>query len=228
MMKKVMMALLYVFIGLIVFAVLYFATDSVLSRISANKPDKERKPKNITVYVLSNDVHTDIVLPIRNELQDWTEVFPIENNKGKDLNQQYVSIGWGDKGFYLNTPEWKDLTLKTALVAGLGIGETALHVTYYKQMVENDLCYKVQIDSNQYNVLKNYILNSLDMDKDGKPILIETNAQYGPDDAFYEAKGAYSLFYSCNTWSNAALKKANMPSGVWTVFDKGILRHYRD
>ena len=228
MMKKVMMALLYVFIGLIVFAVLYFATDSVLSRISADKPDKEGKPKNITVYVLSNDVHTDIVLPIRNELQDWTEVFPIENNKGKDLNQQYVSIGWGDKGFYLNTPEWKDLTLKTALVAGLGIGETALHVTYYKQMVENDLCYKVQIDSNQYNVLKNYILNSLDMDKDGKPILIETNAQYGPDDAFYEAKGAYSLFYSCNTWSNAALKKANMPSGVWTVFDKGILRHYRD
>lgn len=228
MMKKVMMALLYVFIGLIVFAVLYFATDSVLSRISADKPDKERKPKNITVYVLSNDVHTDIVLPIRNELQDWTEVFPIENNKGKDLNQQYVSIGWGDKGFYLNTPEWKDLTLKTALVAGLGIGETALHVTYYKQMVENDLCYKVQIDSNQYNVLKNYILNSLDMDKDGKPILIETNAQYGPDDAFYEAKGAYSLFYSCNTWSNAALKKANMPSGVWTVFDKGILRHYRN
>ena len=228
MMKKIMMALLYVFIGLIVFAVLYFATDSVLSRISADKPDKEGKPKNITVYVLSNDVHTDIVLPIRNELQDWAEVFPIENNKGKDLNHQYVSIGWGDKGFYLNTPEWKDLTLKTALVAGLGIGETALHVTYYKQMVENDLCYKVQIDSNQYNVLKNYILNSLDMDKDGKPILIETNAQYGPDDAFYEAKGAYSLFYSCNTWSNAALKKANMPSGVWTVFDKGILRHYRD
>jgi len=78
MMKKVMMALLYVFIGLIVFAVLYFATDSVLSRISADKPDKEGKPKNITVYVLSNDVHTDIVLPIRNELQDWTEVFPIE------------------------------------------------------------------------------------------------------------------------------------------------------
>lgn len=228
MMKKVMMVLLYVFIGLIVFAGLYFVADSVLSRISADKPDKEGKPKNITVYVLSNDVHTDIVLPIRNELQDWTEVFPIENNKGKDLNQQYVSIGWGDKGFYLNTPEWKDLTLKTALVAGLGIGETALHVTYYKRMEENDLCYKVQIDSNQYNVLKSYILNSLDMGEDGKPILIETNAQYGPDDAFYEAKGAYSLFYSCNTWSNAALKKANMPSGVWTVFDKGILRHYRD
>ena len=178
--------------------------------------------------MLSNDVHTDIVLPIRNELQDWTEVFPIENSKSKDMNQQFVSIGWGDKGFYLNTQEWKDLTLKTALVAGLGIGETALHVTYYKNMVEDDLCYKVQIDSNQYKILKTYVLDSLDLGKDGKPILIETDAQYGPDDAFYEAKGAYSLFYSCNTWTNAALKESGMPSGLWTVFDKGILRHYRD
>lgn len=228
MMKKVMMSLLYVFIGLIVFAGLYFASDYILSRIHASNADGKGEKKDITVYVLSNDVHTDIVLPIRNELQDWTEVFPIENSKGKDMNQQFVSIGWGDKGFYLNTPEWKDLTLKTALVAGLGIGETALHVTYYKNMVEDGLCYKVQIDSNQYKILKTYVLNSLDLDKDGKPILIETDAQYGPDDAFYEAKGAYSLFYSCNTWTNAALKKSGMPSGLWTVFDKGILRHYRD
>lgn len=228
MMKKVMMSLLYVFIGLIVFAGLYFASDYILSRIPAGNADGKGEKKDITVYVLSNDVHTDIVLPIRNELQDWTEIFPIENNKGKDMNQQFVSIGWGDKGFYLNTPEWKDLTLKTALVAGLGIGETALHVTYYKNMVEDDLCYKVQIDSNQYKILKTYVVNSLDLGKDGKPILIETDAQYGPDDAFYEAKGAYSLFYSCNTWTNAALKKSGMPSGLWTVFDKGILRHYRD
>jgi len=117
--------------------------------------------------------------------------------------------------------------LKTALIAGLGIGETALHITYYKNMVEDDLCYKIQIDTNQYNAIKDYVLEALDKDENGKPILIKTNAQYGDDDAFYEAKGAYNLFYSCNTWSNVALKKANMPSAVWTVFDTGILRHYK-
>lgn len=225
-MKKIMMVILYIFIGLIGFAAIYFAADFILSRISANHNDNNQN-KNITAYILSNGVHTDIVLPMKNELQDWTEIFPLENTKGNAQDHNFVSIGWGDKGFYLNTPEWKDLILKTALIAGLGIGETALHITYYKNMVEDELCYKIQIDTNQYNAIKDYVLQALDKDENGKPILIKTNAQYGDDDAFYEAKGAYNLFYSCNTWSNAALKKANMPSAVWTVFDTGILRHYK-
>lgn len=221
-----MIILLYIFTGLIAFIALYFAADFVLSRIPSNQ-DKNNQPKTITAYILSNGVHTDIVLPIKNELQDWTEIFPIENTRGKSDKHQFISIGWGDKGFYLNTPEWKDLTLKTALVAGLGIGESALHVTYYRNMKEDELCYKVQIDSSQFENLKTYVLNALDKDQDGQHILVETNAQYGEDDAFYEAKGSYNLFFSCNTWANVALKKANMPSGIWTVFDKGILRHYQ-
>ncbi|MVZ63066.1 TIGR02117 family protein [Sphingobacterium humi] len=221
-----MLSLAYIILGLILFAGLYFGADAVLSRIKLHPKSEASKEQEITVYVLSNGVHTDIVLPIRNAWQDWTQVFPIANTKGKNANQQYMAVGWGDKGFYLNTPEWKDLTLKTALIAGFGIGETALHITYYSQMQENELCFRTSISSKQYQILRDYILNALDKDAEGNPILIETNAQYGLDDAFYEAKGAYNLFFSCNTWTNRALKKANMPSGVWTVFDKGVLRHY--
>ncbi|MGN5956431.1 TIGR02117 family protein [Sphingobacterium lactis] len=225
-MKKVMAWVLYCLLGLIIFALLYLAADALLSRISLNKVDQSSGQKTIEAYILSNGVHTDIVLPIRTADLDWTSVFPIENTKGKAQDHQFISIGWGDKGFYLNTPEWKDLTAKTALVAALGIGETALHITYYKQMENDSLCRKINIDSTQLSILQNYIINSLDKDQDGKPIYIQTNAQYGQDDAFYEAKGAYSMFYSCNTWTNEALKKAHMPAGYWTVFDKGILRHY--
>jgi hypothetical protein len=35
------------------------------------------------------------------------------------------------------------------------------------------------------------------------------------------------MFYSCNTWTNEALKKANMPAGIWATLDKGILSHYK-
>ena len=71
-----------------------------------------------------------------------------------------------------------------------------------------------------------YVLESLETKDDKEPILIQTTAQYGNTDAFYEALGSYSMLYSCNTWTNNALKKANLPSGIWTVFDKGILRWY--
>ena len=46
-------------------------------------------------------------------------------------------------------------------------------------------------------------------------------------DAFYDAKGKYSLFYTCNTWANCALKAANQKASLWTVYDKGIFCHYK-
>ena len=221
-----MLYLAYFITAFIIFGVCYFAADFILSRISGTTIEPSNCNKNIECYILSNGVHTDIVLPVKTEFLDWESIFPIENTKGKNVNQKYISIGWGDKGFYLNTPEWKDLTVKTALTAVFGLGETALHVTYYQTMKEDNLCHKIMIDSNQFNQLKDYIISKLDLNANNKPILIETNAQYGPDDAFYEAKGAYSLFFSCNTWTNKALKLANLPSAKWTVFDKGILKHY--
>lgn len=225
-MKKVLFSLLYIFLGIIVFGLLYFAADAILSRIPGNLNIKQ-SAKQYDVYVMSNGVHTDIVFPVKTDIIDWTNVFPPINNISQDSIYNYIAIGWGDKGFYLNTPEWKDLTAKTALTAALGLGETALHVTYYKDVYTESLCYKVAIDSNQFVTLTNYVLASYEQSEKGNAIPIQTTAQYGNTDAFYEAKGAYSMFHSCNTWANLGLKKANMPSAVWTVFDKGILRHYK-
>lgn len=217
--------LLYSIGGLLLFVALYFGADAILSRISTNLNIKSMPPQ-YEVYVLSNGVHTDIVMPIKSDIIHWDSIFSFSNTLKPDSSWRYVAIGWGDKGFYLNTPEWKDLTAKTAFVAATGIGETALHVTYYNNMKEDSLCYKIRIEKYQFEQLKSHVLQSLDYDSQHKPILINTKAQYGNSDAFYEAKGAYSMFYSCNTWTNQGLKRANMPSGIWTVFDKGILRHY--
>lgn len=215
-----------VIFGLIGIVLLYFLVESILSRIPASQA-VHNLPKNIKVYVLSNDVHTDLVFPIRQQQMDWPTLFPLSNNLGQDTSFQYIAIGWGDKGFYLNTPEWKDLKVSTAVVAATGMGETALHVTYHKDMKLSELCYEYMIDSLQYQALIDYVQASLDRDAAGNAIVIQTKAQYGQDDAFYEAKGAYSMFHSCNTWTNTALKKADMPAGLWAAFDKGILSHYK-
>jgi len=226
MIKKVSKVLIYIFLSLVLFAALYWCADAILSRIPA-KAYRKGEGQKYTVYILSNGVHTDLVLPVRTDLIDWYTVFPADNIRSKNSSFPWVSIGWGDKGFYLNTPEWKDLKVSTALLAASGLGETALHVTYYAAMYENEYCYKVSIDANQFTALCRYIMDSLATDSAKAPILIPTTAVYGDNDAFYEAKGAYNLFFSCNTWANTALKKAGMPAGIWTVFDRGILRHYR-
>jgi len=212
--------------AIIAVALLYWLAERILSRISA-KAEPSNLPKSITVYIMSNGVHTDIVLPVKNESKDWSALFPFHNTISQDTAFTFVGIGWGDKGFYLNTPEWKDLKASTAIVAATGLGETALHVSYYKRVQEDALCYKWMIDTLQYQALVQYVEESLDRDSLGNAIYIDTDAQYTDADAFYEAKGAYNMFYSCNTWTNNALKRANMPAGIWATLDKGILSHYK-
>ncbi|CAM3566996.1 TIGR02117 family protein [Sphingobacterium prati] len=224
-MKKILQVLGYIILGIISFCILYIVAEYSLSRLSASRKEAPEN-RTIQVFVKSNGVHTDIVLPVVVKEMDWSVLFPYANTVGKKANYRYMGIGWGDKGFYLDTPEWKDLKASTAFVAAFGLGESAMHVTYYNTIEEDDLCFEYKINEEQYRALVKYIYDSLDL-REGKPILVETDAQYDDADAFYEAKGSYSMFYSCNTWTNNALKKADMPAGVWATLDKGILSHYR-
>ena len=222
MLKKIFKYILFTIITLIVLIGIYLLSERILSRISVNDTENS-EPKNITMYVMSNGVHTDLVLPTKTDFIDWSTIFSFENTLGKKTDFKYIAIGWGDKGFYLNTPEWKDLKASTAFVAATGIGETALHVTYYNNIKLDDLTKKIEITDTQYQNLIKYIENSIELGSDSKPQLIETTAQYGQNDAFYEAHRSYSIFFTCNSWTNDALKTAGIKASKWVAFDKGIL-----
>lgn len=222
MFKKIFKYILFTIITLIVLIGIYLLTERILSRISVNDTENS-EPKNITMYVMSNGVHTDLVLPTKTVFIDWSTLFSFENTLGKKNDFKYIAIGWGDKGFYLNTPEWKDLKASTVLVAATGIGETALHVTYYNNIQLDESTKSIQISDKQYQALIKYIENIIELGVDSKPQLIETSAQYGQNDAFYEAHRSYSIFFTCNSWTNDALKSAGIRASKWVAFDKGIL-----
>ena len=115
--------------------VVYLLTVTLLSFVTVND-DLSENQKDIPIYILTNGVHTDIVLPIKNEYYDWSNQLKFEHTKSKDTTYQFVALGWGDKGFYLETPTWADLKVSTALKAASGLSSSAMHVTFYKQMKE--------------------------------------------------------------------------------------------
>ena len=78
----------------------------------------------------------------------------------------------------------------------------------------------------QYQEIIEFIDNSLDKDEHGNYVVIQTDAQYGKDDAFYEAKGKYSLFHTCNTWTNNGLKEGGQKAALWAGTDSAIFRQY--
>nr|WP_153394680.1 MULTISPECIES: TIGR02117 family protein [Chryseobacterium] len=225
----VKMILMYVLktIGVILgIIIVYVALGLALPLISVSAKN-DGQEKVIPIYIYTNGVHTDIVMPVKNDLQDWSQKIPFNNIKSKKTDYSYIGIGWGDKGFYLDTPTWADLKFSTAVKAAFWMSESAMHCTYYRTMKEGDDCKMIMISRNQYKDLVKFVEDKFDRDQNGNFILIPTNAVYDDNDAFYDAKGTYSFLYTCNTWSNDALKAAGQKAALWTPTDFGIFRHYK-
>lgn len=224
-MKKVFKIFGRVVLGMMAFVIVYLLCAFVLSRITVNSEDSDAK-EDVTIYIKTNGVHTDIVIPIKNEFKDWSEKVQFSHIKSQDSTMQYIGFGWGDKGFYLNTPEWSDLKFSTAFNAAFYLGTSAMHATFFKQIRESESCVKINISKAEYEKLVAYIEGSFQYGADGNPILIDATT-YGQNDSFYEANRKYHLFFTCNTWANNALKASEQKAALWTPSDTGIFCHYK-
>lgn len=219
-------SLRYIFrflLGFIAFILLYLLFAWLLPYVQVNSSFKNAT-EGIEIYVQSNGVHTDIIMPIQTEQIKWNELLPYSDFVNVNSNYNYVAVGWGDKGFFLDTPTWDDLTFSTAFKAAFGLGTTAMHITYkYKTPKLTESCKKVIITKGQYQKLIEAILESFEL-KDGKPIWINHNG-YTQQDCFYEAHGTYSMFKTCNVWTGNTLKAAEIKMGWWTPLESGIVGH---
>lgn len=227
--KKVIKRVLYIPGFFIAFVLLYIAFAWLLSRIAVNKDAAQKGDKDITIFIKTNGVHTDIVVPVNSAGKDWRRQARLSDTESKDPAMQYASFGWGDKGFYLETPQWSDLKFSIAFKAMFHLGTSAMHVTFFRQMQEGEQCKAIKISRGQYMKLIQYIEKSFTYDHAGETInIVTTHDGYGRDDAFYESPGVYDLFHTCNTWANNALKACDQRACLWTPSDKGIFYQYRE
>ncbi len=168
-------------------------------------------------FLASNGVHTDLILP----KTLLPEAFEKQLNLEPSI--QYVAFGWGDKGFYLETPTWADLKLSVALNAALLPSPTAMHVTRYANQKQH--WRPLALHQEQVDILLDYLNQGFEKQQNGNIIPI-TGHTYGNNDRFYEATGHYNLFLTCNEWINRGLKKAGLRTAIWSPTDKGILRYF--
>ena len=213
----------FIFVGL---GLLYFGAAKLIERIAVPaQPTAEAA--TIPFYIHSNGVHTDLVMPVRSAVMDWSQELPYAHTTSGDTTYRFVGIGWGDKGFYLDTPEWKDLKLSTALGAGFWLNTTAMHVTYFRaaDLKPGPDCAYIPLTPTQYRQLIAYIQRTFERDASGQVQWLKGHS-YADHDAFYEAKHKYSVLNTCNTWANNGLKAAGQKAALWTPFDTGMLRQY--
>jgi uncharacterized protein (TIGR02117 family) len=197
--------------------VLYILISLLLTYITVNNND-DGQINNQTIYLNSNGVHLDIVIPI--ELADKDLL--------KDLyylpDEQYLSIGWGDENFYINTPTWGDLSFKNAVKAMLLKSTTLMHVTRYHNRKSNWVA--VKLNKTELTKLNKYIVKSFQTNAGQQKIIIN-GVELSNYDNFYKAIGSYSCCKTCNTWANSAFKESGLKACLWTPFDFGLLNKYK-
>lgn len=175
-----------------------------------------------TLYVRSNGVHTDLCLPTNTAHFDWTTFIPLDHFE--DITQtEYIAIGWGDKGFFLDTPTWAELKVSTAVNAAFLPSPTAMHVEYMNEPRESEKVKSVKVSSTHYKRIIRFIKRSFKQSSNCVSLI--PNRGYWERDNFYDAYGNYHLFNTCNVWVNDALKSAQLRTSLLSILPEGNLRH---
>lgn len=209
-------------LGLVVVLLLYLTVALIFSLIIIDQ-ELNDEPE-IEIWLHSNGVHVDVVVPAQNDTFDWYAVVAPSHTRSGSTDFSWLAFGWGDRGFYLNTPEWKDLRFSTAFKATLGLGKSAMHTTYHAQMTVSERTHRFMISRANYLTLCTFLKSGFETTEDGAFQPIGLHARYGQHDAFYAGNGRYSLFKTCNSWTNNALKSAGLPHCLWTPFEGGLMR----
>ncbi|WP_262919313.1 DUF2459 domain-containing protein [Niabella hibiscisoli] len=164
-MKKILKRTGRVLLYIVLLLIIYVVAALLIPFIPVNKNKDYQSPNDLTIYIMSNGVHTDIVVPVKTEWVDWTNYISYADTDLKDTTYSYVGIGWGDKGFYLQTPTWADLKFSTAFKAMTGLSSSAIHATFYQSIVPDSTTVAINISKEDYKDMVAFITKSFDFNK---------------------------------------------------------------
>lgn len=216
MVRKILKKAMHIFLIILAIPILYGLISLILSYIPISEKETEL-PKLHTIYLTTNGVHADVVLP--KNLIDAS----ILKDQVMQSGDAYFAFGWGEENFYINTPTWGDLKFSTAFRAAFLKSKTLMHVTRYRNLQSQWIA--VQVSNKQLQKLNGYIYQTFD-ETSGKKTLVN-GVTYTPErDNFYRAHGNYMFYRTCNSWLNRGLKESDLKGSLWTPFDFGVLRWY--
>lgn len=209
--------------GLLAIIALYFVAALFGSILPANQYWKSPED-GIELFIETNGLHTGIIMPIRSDVHDWSGLIRPEHLDNPGSYGSHILIGWGHEGVYRNAEHWQDLRFRDAASAIFGSHDVLLHVyhlTYPQTYPHYRRSFKVS--EAEYRKIVDAINSRFVLDEAGESI---PSKGYGKHDLFYQARGHYTAFYTCNSWTGDVLRRAGIRTGIWTPFQGGVMRWF--
>lgn len=174
--------------------------------------------RGITIYVEDNGVHAGIVVPKVAAGVDWRPLAPASALRDPRMaGHGWLAIGWGERGFYQDTPTWADVRVGTILNAAIGSDATVMHVQHLPRPVPGASVRQLTLRPAEYQRLASFIRAGwADPGGAGRP-------GHFRSDSFFDGRGRYSAVHTCNAWVGDALRTAGVRVGRWTPFTWAVL-----
>ena len=216
-MRKIIQRLGIVILSLSAFLTIGYLTPSKWGNYS-------QADCTISLYISNQGIHTEIIVPVKNEYFDWNQFLPLtEIGRDATSDYKYLSFGWGDRAFMLETATSGSINPVTAFKALFLPTPSTLHVQTYRVLPQSIETKCVKISGENYLKMVNVIKNSFLLNAAGKKMKISYG--YDNSDSFYEAKGSYSILKTCNDWTAEALQKADVNTPLWSTLSSAIMFH---
>jgi uncharacterized protein (TIGR02117 family) len=202
---------------------LFYLLAGVLGSIIPSNAGWKQPEQGVTIFLRTNGVHTWILVPKVAEGVDWRPLAdPAHIRDHRYGAGDYLAFGFGNRDFYLNTPDWSHLSVPTAFAAAFGRGPGLLHVEHVWSPKVDAYQQPMRVSPAQYRQLASHIRESYRLDASSRPVPL-LGRGYGPSDIFYEARGRYDARRTCNEWTGEALRSAGIRTGIWTPFSQSIM-----
>ncbi|MBE9187139.1 TIGR02117 family protein [Microcoleus sp. LEGE 07076] len=178
----------------------------------------------ISLYIYNEGIHTEIIVPVKNEYFDWNKFLPLtEIGRDATSDYKYLSFGWGDRAFMLETPTSGSINPVTAFKALFLPTPSTVNVQGYRVFPQNKDTKCVSISGSNYLRMVDYLKNTFQLEAKGNKIKIGYG--YGNNGSFYEARDSYSILRTCNDWTAEGLQKAEVNTPVWSTLPSSIMFH---
>lgn len=172
----------------------------------------------VPIMIETNGIHTAIVMPLVTPQKDWRADFPAADLAASQRPYTHVSVSWGEREVFLETPSWSDLSLRAAFNAATG-GDGLLHVAHYVRPAPSQTARPLRLRPDEYARLVRAIEAQV------RPVGHRRRYRgYEEWDVFYAAPGRYHIGNTCNQWTSDVLAAAGVEIGWWTPFAGGVMK----
>lgn len=189
-------------------AVLLFAL--VLGALLPRNGSWRESETGITIWIDATLAHTELVLPVSAAGHDWRSTLPPEVfPAGRQAT--HLGFSWGERDFFLATPDWSDFELLRGLRALFASEHSLVHI--YR--LQGPRGHAIRLSQAEYERLVAFLLAEIGT---GPPV-----DGYGPDDIFLPGTSRYSALRTCNQWIADALAQTGVKVSSWTPFAQSLI-----